>query len=144
MIITQSHLWSCTSTLPILLHCLDLRYRDYFTLCNSSEHNSPSGIWFPVERLGISLLPCPQQLSDSLAILSDVHRGISKVEVHRNMNLATHIKNNAGIRNELRFNYKLPWCAKLRTSHNFHPSISQCLDYEDILQSGTYLCFGTN
>jgi len=141
MIITQPHLWSCASTLPILLHGLDLRYRDYFTLCSSSEHNSPSGIWFLVETLGISLLPCPQKLWDSLAILSNVHRGISRSEVDRNVNLITHIKNNAGIKNELWFNYTLPWCAKLRTNHKFHLSTSQCLDYEDILHSGTYRCF---
>lgn len=142
MIITQPHLWSRTSTLPILLHGLDLRYRDYSTLCSSSEHNYQSGIWFLVETLGTSLLPCPQQLWDSLAILSKVHRGISRGEVNRNVNLTTHIKNKAGIKKELWFNYTLPCCAMLRTSHNFRLSTSQCLDYEDILHSGTYRCFG--
>jgi hypothetical protein len=54
---TQPHLCSCTSTLLLSLHGLHLRYRDYCTLCSSGEYNSPSGIWFPVGTLGISLLP---------------------------------------------------------------------------------------
>jgi hypothetical protein len=90
-----------------------------------------------VETLGISLMSCPQQLWDSLTILSNDHRGISRGIVNRNVNITTHIK----ITPELRTSFEL-----ITGSHivlSLEPAITFILPYNRVWVTTTsYILVG--